>query len=335
MLTVEILQNLYEQSGASYTGVVYAQRDKTTYWFKNGNFHRDHGPATINDAGIKSWYNHGMLHRLDGPAVESTSSEINAYFIGGQEFTEENYYKHRDVSNEARQSYETRRDVLNKKIDVKRVFHIDVSNMNQKELEKTLLDMKQEFSNQKTKSEKTMGTENKVVDAAKSVIKSVGPVTREAAKRTMCRKLVKTTQETLVDFLTQGLTNEDAQKVRATLIKNLESERGKILVGGVTGSALPLLKNVVEEKHHKYVDEAAREFQVEALAVAGEMLADFVTGPMISSLTGKMSLIFDKMAEQDEAQGTTGVRADLSSPSENHEQVEEKQVVAKSRSASA
>lgn len=329
MLTVETLQNLYEQSGASYTGVVYAQRDKTTYWFKNGNFHRDHGPATINDAGIKSWYNHGMLHRLDGPAVESTSGEINAYFIGGQEFTKENYYKHTDVSQEAKD------DFVNKKIDAKCVFHIDVSNMNQKELEKALLDVKREFSNKETKSEKIMGTENKVVDAAKSVIKSVGPVTREAAKRTMCRKLVKTTQETLVDFLTQGLTNEDAQKVRATLIKNLESERGKILVGGVTGSALPLLKNVVEERHHKYVDEAAREFQVEALAVAGEMLADFVTGPMISSLTGKMSLIFDKMAEQDEAQGTTGVRADLSSHSETHEHGEEKQVATKSRSAAS
>lgn len=53
----------------------------TVYWLKNGDLHRDEGPAAIYPDGYRSWYQNGELHRLDGPAVESTDGEGDEWFI--------------------------------------------------------------------------------------------------------------------------------------------------------------------------------------------------------------------------------------------------------------
>ena len=37
-----------------------------TYWYQNGKYHRDNGPASKDPDGTKYWF----LHRLDGPAIE-------------------------------------------------------------------------------------------------------------------------------------------------------------------------------------------------------------------------------------------------------------------------
>jgi hypothetical protein len=40
------------------------------YWTdENGFYHRDNGPAIINNNGSMRYCKHGELHRLDGPAV--------------------------------------------------------------------------------------------------------------------------------------------------------------------------------------------------------------------------------------------------------------------------
>ena len=82
---------------------------------KDGELHRDNGPAIITSYGSKFWYNNGKLHRLDGPAVESAhgskywykdglrhrdngpaceySSGYKEYYLNGEEYSEVEYDK--------------------------------------------------------------------------------------------------------------------------------------------------------------------------------------------------------------------------------------------------
>ena len=48
--------------------------DGDKQWLKDGNFHRENGPAIENSDGTKQWYLHGKRHREDGPAVEWAGS---------------------------------------------------------------------------------------------------------------------------------------------------------------------------------------------------------------------------------------------------------------------
>jgi hypothetical protein len=48
------------------------------YWYKNGELHREDGPAMETARGTKSWYYEGKSHRLDGPSTE--------YYNGGKEW---------------------------------------------------------------------------------------------------------------------------------------------------------------------------------------------------------------------------------------------------------
>ena len=52
-----------------FTGIAeYPNRDK--YWYKEGKYHREDGPAIEYSSGGKEWYKEGFHHREDGPAVE-------------------------------------------------------------------------------------------------------------------------------------------------------------------------------------------------------------------------------------------------------------------------
>jgi len=42
-------------------------------WCKNGNVHREDGPAIEHVNGTTIWYKNGKIHRDNGPAVEHTS----------------------------------------------------------------------------------------------------------------------------------------------------------------------------------------------------------------------------------------------------------------------
>ena len=44
-------------------------RNEIKFWYKDGNCHREDGPAFISADGSKYWYKDGKSHREDGPAV--------------------------------------------------------------------------------------------------------------------------------------------------------------------------------------------------------------------------------------------------------------------------
>ena len=54
------------------------------WWYKNGQLHRDDGPAYEGISGAKDWYYNGKTHREDGPAVEMKNG-IKRWYVNGVE----------------------------------------------------------------------------------------------------------------------------------------------------------------------------------------------------------------------------------------------------------
>jgi len=72
-LSIEILYNVIsiykngERHRDDGPAVIHANGNRE--WYKNGERHRDDGPAVIHANGNREWYKNGKLHRHDGPAV--------------------------------------------------------------------------------------------------------------------------------------------------------------------------------------------------------------------------------------------------------------------------
>lgn len=63
----------------SKTKVIY--HDHATRCFRNGQYHRDGGPAIMYDNGDQVWCYDGLIHRIGGPAVINTES-LEWYLFG-------------------------------------------------------------------------------------------------------------------------------------------------------------------------------------------------------------------------------------------------------------
>ena len=66
--------------------VVDAAGDKQ--WYRNGELHREDGPAIEWDDGNKEWYRNGQRHRDDGPAAEHANGN-KSWFRDGVKLTDE------------------------------------------------------------------------------------------------------------------------------------------------------------------------------------------------------------------------------------------------------
>jgi hypothetical protein len=67
---------------------VYADGDK--YWYLNGGYHREDGPAVEYSNGGKYWYINDKLHREDGPAMEWVG-DYEAWYLNGKRLTQEEF----------------------------------------------------------------------------------------------------------------------------------------------------------------------------------------------------------------------------------------------------
>lgn len=59
------------------------------YFYKDGRYHREDGPAVIYSYGEERWYYEGFLHRIGGPSIIAETG--NYYFINGNEFSRDDY----------------------------------------------------------------------------------------------------------------------------------------------------------------------------------------------------------------------------------------------------
>jgi hypothetical protein len=56
---------------------IYSDGDK--FWYKDGKFHREDGPAVEYIDGTKYWFINGQYHREDGPAIEHANGDKSWY----------------------------------------------------------------------------------------------------------------------------------------------------------------------------------------------------------------------------------------------------------------
>ena len=54
---------------------IHIDEEGNKFWYKNGEFHREDGPAIEYNHGNHCWYKNGKLHREDGPAIQSEVSK--------------------------------------------------------------------------------------------------------------------------------------------------------------------------------------------------------------------------------------------------------------------
>jgi hypothetical protein len=68
--------------------------DGSKHWIIYGEYHRENGPAIECPDGSKFWYLNNILHREDGPALELYNG-YKEWWLNGKEYTEKDYYKKR------------------------------------------------------------------------------------------------------------------------------------------------------------------------------------------------------------------------------------------------
>ena len=61
-------------------------------WYKDGELHREDGPARIHSNGTKVWYKDGKLHREDGPAVIKKDG-TKRWYLNGEFFLKEKWWE--------------------------------------------------------------------------------------------------------------------------------------------------------------------------------------------------------------------------------------------------
>jgi len=74
-----------------YTGYIKFANG-TQKWFKNGQWHREDGPAVIGVYGEQFWYKNGKVHREDGPAIIWPNGE-QQWYLDDKNYTREDYYR--------------------------------------------------------------------------------------------------------------------------------------------------------------------------------------------------------------------------------------------------
>jgi adenosylmethionine-8-amino-7-oxononanoate aminotransferase len=71
-----------------YTVKVYPDGDK--FWFLNGEYHREDGPAIEYADGTNFWYLNGKSHREDGPAIEYADG-TKSWYLNDHRYTEQQF----------------------------------------------------------------------------------------------------------------------------------------------------------------------------------------------------------------------------------------------------
>ena len=86
MKTIKV--NSWKEVPRNYIGIVeYPSGSKI--WYKEGDYHREDGPAVEFLSGYKEWYINGFRHREDGPAIEFSNGK-KEWWVEGKEFKQIN-----------------------------------------------------------------------------------------------------------------------------------------------------------------------------------------------------------------------------------------------------
>jgi hypothetical protein len=78
-----------------FTTVCKITHNQSIRHYKDGQLHRENGPAIEFANGSKEWYLNGKYHRTDGPAIENESG-YKEWYLDGKKHGENN-----DFTNES------------------------------------------------------------------------------------------------------------------------------------------------------------------------------------------------------------------------------------------
>jgi hypothetical protein len=85
------LEQIVAEVPDNFTGIAKWCNGTVSY-FKNGDYHREDGPAFIGDNGYQEWQIKGKYHNLSGPARVWKDGK-KEYWIDGESFTKEAWEK--------------------------------------------------------------------------------------------------------------------------------------------------------------------------------------------------------------------------------------------------
>ncbi len=70
-------------------GPAVIRPDGSCEWRQNDQLHREDGPAVMLADGSREWWRNGLLHREDGPAIEWVEDNFFAWYLDGEEVSQE------------------------------------------------------------------------------------------------------------------------------------------------------------------------------------------------------------------------------------------------------
>ena len=71
---------------------IYEVENYATYYYVNGELHREDGPASVLINGNGTWFFNGKYHRLDGPAIKLYDGR-GQYYIEGLYYSTKKEFK--------------------------------------------------------------------------------------------------------------------------------------------------------------------------------------------------------------------------------------------------
>lgn len=136
---------------------------------------------------------------------------------------------------------------------------------------------------------------------AKNKTKTMKDKLKAAGTRVATRKLVKGLQSLLADQMTKNIKGAKTRSAaKEGILSFLESEAGKGALGILLGTVLPQAKSLpMLAKYGEKIDEVADEFQVEGMAVVGEVAVDALAD-LIEPATALLSAYLESVTSEEQ-----------------------------------
>ena len=245
--------NNWSEIPESFTGVA-EWPDGTKYWYKEGLWHREDGPAIAGIGGHKEWYKEGKCHRLDGPAVERQD---------GSKFWYKNDNLHREDGPAVEKSNGDKEWWIEGKL-----HRLDGP-------AREYSDGHKEWWNEGKKLSlvESVATEQ-ILGASKTKSSKV----RQVAIRVASRQVIKHVGSLITKTLTQGFKTSESQK----LISWFKSEAGSAVLMVLVGKILPRFEALLPEEYKPLFSEIAEEIEIETMVDLTDGIVDSIAAAMVS-----------------------------------------------------
>jgi len=302
------------------------------YWYFNGKFHREDGPAIeyadgskewwLNDLrhredgpavewvhGEKQWWLNGKLHREDGPAIETVSGKKEWWLNGAQYSSEEIF----------RLGLEKLKKEEMKKALRKAEISAEKNNTDLKETMTSLSESMMALSEAMTSVSESMRalSERRKKEALKKVdssgsrdnytqkkeekkmesrISRTKSEITTASVRLLVNRVIKMAHKVVISQFTQNVrSRSEKAKLTEGISRFLETNSGRALLSIAIGSILSELKAVSGfEEYGGILDLVGQEARIQGFQLGGESLIDNLAPEFFAEVQSLKTLLADE-----------------------------------------